>query len=310
MDEYDNIANPVSLVFDRIRWCTRLVTLSCPMIDGAIWKHLSHIPTLLKLEIVHGYDDPPSLSKRDIVNLSFLNLTSLSFRQLDDGADIITVIQHSQFPSLKEFKLEASYLTSEAAERLFHALSHCKACQTIETISFCLFDEDPEDVETLTPIPHFLCFTQLRTLQLIFNDSYIYLDNDMLLQAMSSWPHIHTLEINYSVDRAPSSEVSLHGLFTALGLCPQLHTLLVPINIATLDVDPDAEPIQHTSLRSLGLETSESEIADAETLARIISAWLPCVDRVQSLDYMRWDEVNKHLKSLTAAAALYVVGAS
>ncbi|KAG1828003.1 hypothetical protein EV424DRAFT_576526 [Suillus variegatus] len=310
MDDYDSIANPVSLVFDRIRWCTRLVTLSCPMLDGATWKHLSHIPTLLKLEIVHGYDDPPSLSKRDIVNLSFLNITSLSFRQLDDGADIIIVIQHSQFPSLKEFKLEAVSLTSEAAERLFHALSHCKACQTLETISICLFDEDPQDVETLTPIPHFLRFTQLRTLELIFSDSYIDLDNDMLLQAMSSWPHIRSLEIHNSVDRVPSSEVSLRGLFTALDLCPQLHTLLVPINIATLDVDPDAEPIQHTSLRSLTLETSESEIADAEILARIISAWLPCVNTVQSLDNFRWDEVNKYLKSLTAAVALYMVGAS
>ncbi|KAG1851815.1 hypothetical protein C8R48DRAFT_361086 [Suillus tomentosus] len=308
---YDgSMADELSLLSDRIRWCTRLVTLSCPMLDGATWKDLSYVPTLLNLEIVRGCDDPPSLSERDVVNLTFLNLTSLSFRQLDDGADIIPVIQHSQFPSLKEFKLEANYLTSEAAERLFHALSHCNACQTLEQISICLFDEnfpEPQDEETLTPVPHLLCFTQLRTLQLMFYDSWIYLDNDMLLQAMSTWPHIHILEINDSGDHVPS-EVSLRGLFTALGLCPQLHTLRVPINLATIDINPDAEPIQH-SLRSLALETSESEIADAETLARIISAWLPCVDRVQSMD-RSWDEVNKHLKSLTAAAALYVAGAS
>ncbi|KAG1851825.1 hypothetical protein C8R48DRAFT_725648 [Suillus tomentosus] len=52
----------------------------------------------------------------------------------------------------------------------------------------------------------------------------------MLLQAMSSWPHIRTLEIN---DSALSSKVTLHGLFTALGLCPQLHTL--PTNITTFE---------------------------------------------------------------------------
>ncbi|KAG1828004.1 hypothetical protein EV424DRAFT_576517 [Suillus variegatus] len=307
--EDGGMSDGLSLLSDRIRWCTRLVTLSCPMLDSTTWKDLSHVPTLLKLEIVQGYDNPPSLSKRDIVNLSFLNITSLSFRQLDDGADIITVMQHSQFPSLKEFKFQAKYLISGGAERLFHALSHCKACQTLEQITIYIFDlPGPPGDESLTPIPHFLCFTQLRSLRLMFYDFCIYLDNDMLLQAMSRWPHIRMLDISDSGDHVLSSEVSLRGLFTALGLCPQLHTLQVPINIATIDINPDAEPIQH-SLRSLALETSESEIADAETLARIISAWLPCVDQVQSMG-RSWDEVNKHLKSLTAAAALYVAGAS
>ncbi|KAG1878428.1 hypothetical protein C8R48DRAFT_686981 [Suillus tomentosus] len=128
--------------------------------------------------------------------------------------------------------------------------------------------------------------------------------------SVTSWPHIRTLAINYLDDHLSSSEVSLRGLFTALSLCPQLHTLRIPINIATIDIDPDAEPIQHISLRTLELlDTSQSQIADAETLARIISTWLPCVDKVESMD-RTWDEVNKHLKSSTAATALYVAGAS
>ncbi|KAG1791775.1 hypothetical protein EV424DRAFT_1649764 [Suillus variegatus] len=299
-------ANELSLLSDRIRWCTRLVTLHCPIIDWATWKHLSHLPTLLELDIDQRYDDTPSLSNQDIVNLSFLNITSLSFRQLCDSANIITIMQHSQFPSLKEFDFEANYLSSEETEQLFHALSHCKACQTLEEIIICCLHVGLEYHEFLTPIPHFLCFTQLRTLQLMFSDSCIYPDNNMLLQVMSTWPHIRTLSLG---DRLSSSGVSLHGLFTALSLCPQLHTLHIPINIATIDVDPDAEPIQHTSLRSLALETFESEIADAETLARIISAWLPCVDLVKSMG-SNWDEVNMHLRSLRAATAPYVVGAS
>ncbi|KAG2048324.1 hypothetical protein BDR06DRAFT_962834 [Suillus hirtellus] len=306
----DNISQ-LSLLSDRIRWCTRLVTLSCPMLDWATWKHLSCLPTLLNLEIDQGYDSRPSLSKQDIVNLSpFLNITTLSFRRLYGATDIITVMQHSQFPSLKEFEFEASHLSLEEAEQLFHALSHCKAYRTLQKITICSFDDKfarPYNDESLTPIPHFLCFTQLRTLQLMFRYSCIYLDNDMLLQAMSSWPHIRTLEIN---DSALSSKVTLHGLFTALGLCPQLHTLRVSINIPTIDVDPDAEPIQHTSLRTLQLlNTPESQIADAETLARIISAWLPCVDHIYGPG-LSWDEVNMHLGSLRAAAASYVVRAA
>ncbi|KAG1897397.1 uncharacterized protein F5891DRAFT_536689 [Suillus fuscotomentosus] len=312
-DDYYDIASRLSLLSDRIRRCMRLVTLYCPMLDWETWKHLSCLPTLLKLEIDQGFDDPPSLSNRDIVNLSFLNITSLSFRQHDDCADIITVIQHSQFPSLKEFRFAVDYLCSEEAEQLFHALCHSRACQTLEEIIICSPDEGergPPDGELLTPIPHLLCFTQLRTLQLMFYNPCIYLDNDILLQAMSSWPHIRTLEINYVDDHHSPSGVSLHGLFAALSLCPQLHTLRILINLATIDVDPHTEPLQHTSLRSLELlDISQSQIADAEALARIISAWLPCVDEVKSIG-STWDEVNKHLKSSTAATALYVAGAS
>ncbi|KAG1795264.1 hypothetical protein EV424DRAFT_625080 [Suillus variegatus] len=156
-------ANELSLLSDRIRWCTRLVTLHCPIIDWATWKHLSHLPTLLELDIDQRYDDTPSLSNQDIVNLSFLNITSLSFRQLCDSANIITIMQHSQFPSLKEFDFEANYLSSEETEQLFHALSHCKACQTLEEIIISCLHVGLEYHEFLTPIPHFLCFTQLRT---------------------------------------------------------------------------------------------------------------------------------------------------
>ncbi|KAG1827994.1 hypothetical protein EV424DRAFT_576363 [Suillus variegatus] len=250
--DYHGSTGQPSLLSDRIRWCTRLVTLSCPMLDLAAWKHLSCLPTLLKLEIDQGYDDSPSLSEQAIVHLSpFLNITTLSFRRLFYGVDIIMVMQHSQFPSLKKFRFEASYLSPEDAEKLFRALSRCNACRTLEEITICSLDDgylSSPNSEPFTPIPHFLCFTQLRTLQLMFCDPCIYLDNDILLQAMSSWPHMRTLAINYLHDHYSPSEVSLRGLFTALILCPQLHTLRVPIDMATIDVDPTAEPIQHTSL--------------------------------------------------------------
>ncbi|KAG1867158.1 hypothetical protein DFJ58DRAFT_127295 [Suillus subalutaceus] len=308
---YDtSTADELSLLSDRIRWCTRLdsVTLYCPILDWVAWKHLSYIPTILRVDIDQGLVDAPLLLEQDIINFSpFLNITSLLFH-LYDAAYIIPVMQHSQFPSLKEFGLDIDILYSADAEELLRALSHCKA--TLEKISIqCFYDEfmGPLDT-TLTIIPHFLCFTQLRTLQLMLfkSNSCIYLDNDILLEAMSTWPHIHTLEIKDSGFR-PSS-VSFHGLFTALRLCPQLHTLQLTINTATLDIDPDAELIQHTSLRTLKLEASNFPITNAETLARIIFAWLPCVDQVENGN-RSWDEVNTHLTSLKAHA-LYVAGAS
>ncbi|KAG2139108.1 uncharacterized protein EDB93DRAFT_707747 [Suillus bovinus] len=306
--EKGDFTSDLSLLSNRIRWCTRrLVTVSCPMLDLETWKGLSYIPALLTLRIDQGCNDPPSLLIRDLSLSPFLNITALSFRQLYDAADIITVMQHSQFPSLKEFEFEANRLCSEEAEQLFRALSHCKACQTLEKISICSLDDEflePPD-DSLTPIPHFLCFTQLRDLELRFSNSCIYLDNAILFQAMSSWPHIHTLEI---VGSGIPCSVSLHGLFTALFLCPHLHTLRVTINNATIDIDPDSEPIQHTSLRRLALETSKFRLEDAKTLARIISAWLPCVDQVRGFS-RNWDEVNMHLRSLRAAGALCIAEA-
>ncbi|KAG1897382.1 uncharacterized protein F5891DRAFT_536017 [Suillus fuscotomentosus] len=312
MSQFDNTANEMSLLSDRIHWCTRLVAISCPMLDWATWKHLSSLPALLKLRINQGCNHPPSLSKQDIVNISFLNITSLLFHDLYDTADIITVIQHSQFPSLKEFVFNARYISPEDAEQLFHALSRCKACRTLEEITICSFDERyrvPPNSEPLTPIPHFLCFTQLRSLRLASHNSHIHLDNDMLLQAMSTWPHICALEINNSASY-PSSEISLRELFTALSLCPELHTLRVPINLATINIDPDAEPIQHTSLRSLALNLSVSQITNAETIARIIYAWLPFVNQVRNPYSLNWAEVNRYLGSLGRATVPYVRRAS
>ncbi|OJA19901.1 hypothetical protein AZE42_07029 [Rhizopogon vesiculosus] len=50
------------------------------------------------------------------------------------AADTIAVIQHSEFPSLKKFAMQVDALPWAEAEQLFHSLSQCKACQTLEDI--------------------------------------------------------------------------------------------------------------------------------------------------------------------------------
>jgi len=51
---------------------------------------------------------------------------------------VTTLMQHSEFPSLKEFRLGVRDLRWEEAEQLFHALSQCKACQTLEHVFIAL----------------------------------------------------------------------------------------------------------------------------------------------------------------------------
>ncbi|KAG2348213.1 hypothetical protein BDR05DRAFT_944383 [Suillus weaverae] len=289
------------MLSDRVRFCKQLVTLFCPPLDWAAWKHLSNLPTLVEVEIreVCGYGAPPWPLDWHIINFSpFLNVTVLSFA-VGSAAYVTTILQHSQFPSLKMFWIMIDIVSSTEAERLFRALSYYK--QTLEQLTFILGEYHDLRNNYLTVITHLLCFTQLRILQLESLDSCIYLDNNLFLKAMSAWPYIEFLKIE---DSGLRPSITFRGLLTALRQYPQLESLQVLIDTVNIDIDPNAEPIQHTSLRTLDLEASEPPIETAGVLARIIFTWLPCVDQVNkdTDDLEPWDEVNLHLISLRAAA--------
>jgi hypothetical protein len=148
-------------------------------------------------------------------------------------------------------------------------------------------------------IGHFLCFGQLRTLD-IYVGTNIYLDNDLLLQAMSSWPYLESLGLgDRGCNFLPS--VTLRGLVAALRVCPHLHTLRMSVDTSNIDMDPDVESFQHTSLRTLTFEPWEMpHTTDAEAVARIIFSMLPRVCKIN--EYNReWREVNRHLELLARA---------
>ncbi|KAG1733807.1 hypothetical protein EDB19DRAFT_1729676 [Suillus lakei] len=297
-------SDELSLLSDSIRLCKRLVTLYCPPLDWAAWKHLSNLPTLLSVAICGEVMCP--LDTDNFVFTRFLNITALSFH-VNTASYVIAVMRNSAFPSLKEFKMIARVLPWEDAEQLFHALSQYTACQTLEHIDILSRDQgvpEPSD-RSLTPITQFLGFTQLRTLQLAFPHCCIRLDNHLLLKATSSWPHIRSLKLEDPHLRPPS--ITFCGLFTALRQSPHLHTLHVLMDAVHIDIDPQAESFQHTSLRTLDVRSSH--IADREAVAHIISSMLPSVESViygYSGHHIRyaWQEVNKRLKSFKSSAVL------
>lgn len=308
INAFDSTADALSRISDVVRLCKQLVTLSCPLFDWAAWRHISNLSTLTRVDVGDTRTDatPPSPLERDITNFSpFSNVTALSFL-LHGAAYAITVMQHSQFPSLKEFKLDVSVLSSLEAEQLFRALSKCKACETLEKIIVHSSHYDPQ-TNSLSVIPYLLCFTQLRTLNLACYDFCINLDDDILLEAVSAWPHMRNLEIEDL--RFDYSPITFRGIFTMLSLCPQLDTLRISIDTTAVDIDPDVEPAQHTSLRILELKTFAHQIPNAETLARIIFSYLPRINEVGGFLQSGWDEVNMHLKSLKDAA-LHATGAA
>ncbi|KAG1744586.1 uncharacterized protein EDB91DRAFT_191808 [Suillus paluster] len=131
----------------------------------------------------------------------------------------MTVLQHSVFPALKRFEMAVVALPWTEAEQLFRALSQCKAWQTLEHISMVVYDpgvQEPSDF-FLAAVTQFAGFTQLRSLHLFLRHS-IFLDNDLLLEEMSSWLHVRSLTIEASHCHSPT--VTSRRLFAGLRRCP------------------------------------------------------------------------------------------
>lgn len=295
-----------SLLSDTIRSCKKLVRVCCSPLDSAAWKHLTSLHTLRAIEI-DGSNCPLDLD--DFIFAPFLNVTTLSF-VVDKAEDNIRLIQRSQFPSLKEFEftMGSQALSWAEVEQLFRGLSQCKACQTLERItldSHYASEIHQRTGDSFTAIRQLSRFTQLQTLSLSIGN-FIYPDNDLLLEAASSWPHLRCLKlVDYYFPRP--SAVTFCGLFAALRLCPHLHTLWLSMDAVNIDTDPAAESFQHTSLKTF--HVLSSSVAHPETVACIISSMLPCVAQV---DYDTWSEgniamswaaVNDLLKNFKSSAA-------
>ncbi|OAX32034.1 hypothetical protein K503DRAFT_777069 [Rhizopogon vinicolor AM-OR11-026] len=295
-----HISNELSLLSDIIRSYKWLVDLRCPHLDFAAWKHLSNLPTLLTVRI-HERDIHHPMDWDHLYSAHFFNLTTLTFC-VNTSADVITVMQHSKFPLLQEFRLVVAVLSWVDAQQLFRVLPLCNACETLEHIEISSYNQGNDELSNMpfTAVGHFLCFSQLRSLRLSICYP-IYVNNDLLLEAMSSWSHMRRLELR---DALPT--VTFRGLFTALRKCPHLHTLLLPMDAANIDVDSDseAESFQHTSLRTWNV--GDSYIEDPGSIARIIFSMLPSIGRIDYDAYALhpWHEVNKSLDALAARRSL------
>ncbi|KAG2738569.1 hypothetical protein P692DRAFT_20859584 [Suillus brevipes Sb2] len=231
----------LSLLSNSVRLCKQLATLSCPPLDWAAWKQISNIPTLLTVKISNPFKTfhlPLVWNVHDFA--SFRNLTGLFF-------DVNT----------------AGYTI--AVEQLCRALVQCEANQSLEHIEMTSFSQRMKPLKTVMVITQFFCFTQLQTLRLDFDYCCFKLDNNCLLEAVESWPHIRSLEL---VDLVTRPTVTFRGLFTALPRCPNLLSLDMPVDAVKIDIDPTTESFQHTTLESLNL--ARSSVGDAEAVARII----------------------------------------
>jgi len=64
-----------------------------------------------------------------------------------------------------------------------------------------------------------------------------------------------------------------------------------------IDIDPEVESFQHTSLQTL--DVCSSHVGDPVVISRIIFMMLPCIRRViRDGNRPEWDEINRQLDSL------------
>lgn len=283
----------MALLSETVHSCTGLRRLQCPPLDSGAWMHLSTIPTLLEVKISASHIIRHPF--HDLKFATFHNLTTLSFCETVVLV-VITILQHFEFPSLNEFEMHVRFLPCAEAELLFRALSLCKASKTLQHITISSRNRVEEQSSiSLTAVRQFLCFEQLRTLKLSANCS-IFLDNDLLFEAMTSWPHIRSLSL---VDwHLWPTAVTFRGLFAALRLCPRLQDLEISVDARNIDIEPEAEAFQHTSLKKLIVGLRETEEVNGEAVARIVSSMLPAIDRVMWANGgvpRLWYDVNIHL---------------
>ncbi|KAG1731446.1 hypothetical protein EDD22DRAFT_960572 [Suillus occidentalis] len=239
-------------LFETVRSCKALKRLQCPPAGLSSTSPLS-LPSSICRSIKKAFQVPRPNWTHNLSFATFLNVTTLRFCYAPI-ADITAVMQHSEFPELKEFELVAHVLPEAELWPLLRALLQCKACHTLENIA--ISDDDPEVEEppgnSFSVVGELLCFTQLRSLQLFIHCS-INLDNNFF------WT---------------PSQVG-HSSTVSLRQCPQLHALNVELDVVNIDIDPKAESFQHISLINLGVRVHDPPAADTEAIARIIFAMLP-----------------------------------
>ncbi|KAG1807989.1 uncharacterized protein BJ212DRAFT_715633 [Suillus subaureus] len=112
---------------------------------------------------------------------------------------------------------------------------------------------------------------------------------------MSRWPHIRSLElVDWQI-----TPITFRGLFAALRQCPHLCWLQISMDAVNIDINPDTEPFQHTTLQQLIL--TRSDLVDGEAVARIIFSMLPYVDRVLYSwheEYHQRSELDTHVRAI------------
>ncbi|KAG2045500.1 hypothetical protein BDR06DRAFT_965673 [Suillus hirtellus] len=159
--------------------------------------HLSTIPTLLEVKISTPRTIHYPLDNLDFA--AFLHLTTLSLSGGIEAASAVAIVQHFKLLSLKEFGMYVRVLPWAEAEQLPRALSLRNALQTLEHINiFCHNTIQEHTSDSLTAVRQFLCFKELRMLRLSVHRA-IHLDDDLLFDAMTTWPHIHTLSLGILV---------------------------------------------------------------------------------------------------------------
>jgi len=72
----------------------------------------------------------------------------------------------------------------------------------------------------------------------------LILDNDICLEAMSSWPRIESVELD-DQQRYHPIVTTFCRLFAGLRLCPHLHALRVFMDAVNVDIDPKAGSFHH-----------------------------------------------------------------
>ena len=262
------------------------VGLNAQDLDTAAYEHLMRLESLSSLTLVLDYKGTERLVRAVLPQKHFpalRNLTLIAFHI----SRVVSWLHclHLCPSSLSCIALKRSSLSSpdlQSIADLCHTIATqlcLKSLERIELASKVYSTRVSVPVDAVRPL---FSFSRLRCVKIARLCTAALSDGD-LLELATSWPLLQVLELgNYVETRNPVVIVpTLQGFFHLLRHCAHLEQLVIVVDLRESEVVDttrhtdgiDKHPLHHLCL-------GNSLIDDAKSVASILSALLPALERV------------------------------
>ncbi|KAJ7291721.1 hypothetical protein C8J57DRAFT_1705207 [Mycena rebaudengoi] len=282
-----------------VRKLIQIQELCLPMLDRAMYNHLSTLPALRYLSVTQQGMKPdllPSLPFPPAGRRGFLVLRRLSTEYMTLAFVTEMVNGFSNTP-LRYLKAITNLPDLEhAIQHLFAALSTHVMNSALEEISLRLGvkREVGPDFHGQT-LSHLLCFSKLREVAIYVRGVFL-LDDAAVLDMARAWPNLVQLRLSDSHNvSSPPPTMTLASLQAFATHCPELTPLALTFDATIVPSSLDEQPVLQKNLSAL--DVWHSPIFSPVLVGRFLAGMFPNIEQIRSLDRSGlWKEVEDVVK--------------
>ncbi|KAJ7936738.1 hypothetical protein B0H13DRAFT_1853161 [Mycena leptocephala] len=283
----------------RVRKLIQIQELTLPMLDRAVYNHLSTLPALRSISVTQQGTTPdllPSLPFPLARRSGFPVLRRLSTESMT-LAFVTEVVNGLSNTPLRYLKVITNLPDLEhAIQQLFAALSTHVMNSALEEISLRLGVKREVGPNFYGPtLSHLLCFSNLREVTIYVRGVFL-LDDAAVWDMARAWPNLVQLRLSDSRNvSSPPPIMTLASLQAFAIHCPELISLALTLNATVVPPSSDEQPVLQKNL--LALDVWHSPIWSPALVGRFLAGMFPNIEQIQSLDRSRlWKEVEDVVK--------------